>query len=56
MIDSGNEYVIAVKANQKNLHRQIRHIRKILNQRVATLPLNELETELRHALYKCLMT
>jgi predicted transposase YbfD/YdcC len=25
MIDSGNEYVIAVKANQKNLHRQIRH-------------------------------
>ncbi|NEQ19200.1 MAG: ISAs1 family transposase [Microcoleus sp. SIO2G3] len=25
IIDSGNDYAIAVKANQKNLHRQIRH-------------------------------
>jgi predicted transposase YbfD/YdcC len=25
IIDGGNDYAIAVKANQKNLHRQIRH-------------------------------
>ncbi|MEH2181441.1 hypothetical protein [Nostoc sp.] len=25
IIDGGNDYAIAVKANQKNLYRQIRH-------------------------------
>ncbi|MBN3923184.1 hypothetical protein [Nostoc sp. NMS4] len=25
IIDSGNDYAIAVKANQKNLHRQTQH-------------------------------